>query len=696
MEKGRTPRTLTAQLTTSFIMLVLLAMLLAWLPEVWLINDRFERETWARVEQGSRAAGALHSRWATEVNNTALLTAQLPTLQDLVVARDVPGLDDYLRTVETSLDLDLMVVCDSSNQILLQHGASFGSDICVQEEGTDYRVTMDDEMPQVWLSGKQPIRRGVQELGTIVAGLRLDNQFAEMMRSETDLEHTLLLDGQPVATSIDGGLSYWEELSETGQYEQVRAVPGFYRTFALNDQPYYATRRSLEEPDLEAELAMAASGVQSTQRTLLLTQVASVALATVLASILAVILARRMGDPLQRLAQSAAAFSRGDMETQIPAETGVQEMTRVAEALEQARLDLKQSLNTLEQEKAWVVHLLQAIVEGIATLDEQDRITFFSGGAERITGWQRDEVLGRHSDDVFPTLEGKESFSQLIPPAEQRRRIPVRLHDGRTATLDVSRAELAPPEADNARLALVFRDVSEEEAYQRLINHFLANVTHEFRTPLTALGASVELLMDQAQYATPEELQRMLSWLHLGILNLQTLVDNVLESASLEAGRFNVTPEPTDLGEIIAEATRLMYPLLQKYDQRLTVQLPSDIPVVHADAKRVVQVFINLLSNANKYAPEGSEIALEAAREDGQVRVSVVDEGRGVPPEHRDDLFHRFAHFGSESDKGKYGVGLGLWVVKAIVQAHGGDVGVEDQPEGGAKFWFTLPVAEAS
>jgi PAS domain S-box-containing protein len=696
MEKSGTSRTLTAQLTTSFIMLVLLAMLLAWLPEVWLISDRFERETWARVEQGRRAAVALHSRWATEVNNTALLTAQLPTLQDQVVARDVPGLDDYLRTVETSLDLDLMVVCDDSNQILIQHGAEFANEICTQEEGTDYRVTMGGDQPAVWLTGKQPVRRGTQELGSIVAGLRLDNQFAEMMRSETDLEHTLLLDGRPVATSIESGLSYWEELSPTGQYEQVRNVPGFYRTFRLNDQPYYATRLTLEEPNLEGELAMVASGIRSTQRTLLLTQVGSVLLATILASILGVVLARRMGEPLQRLAQSAAAFSHGDMDTQIPAETGVQEMTRVAEALEQARQDLKQSLNTLEQEKAWVVHLLQAIVEGIATLDEQGRITFFSGGAERITGWQREEVLGRHSDEVLPTVDGNETFSQLIPPAEQRRRIAVSLRDGRTATLDVSRAEFAPPEADNAHLALVFRDVSEEEAYQRLINHFLANVTHEFRTPLTALGASVELLMDQAQYATPEELQRMLSWLHLGILNLQTLVDNVLESASLEAGRFNVTPEPTDLGEIIAEATRLMHPLLYKYNQRLTLQLPSDIPVVNADAKRVVQVFINLLSNANKYAPEGSEIALEAARQDGWVRVAVSDEGRGVPPEHRDDLFHRFATFGSESDKGKYGVGLGLWVVKAIVRAHGGDVGVEDRPEGGATFWFTLPVTEAS
>jgi signal transduction histidine kinase len=206
-----------------------------------------------------------------------------------------------------------------------------------------------------------------------------------------------------------------------------------------------------------------------------------------------------------------------------------------------------------------------------------------------------------------------------------------------------------PPEAGDARVALVFRDVSEEEAVHRLMGHFLANVAHEFRTPLSALAASVELLLDQAPDLSSAELRELLSSLHLGILGLQTLVDNLVEGASIEAGRFRVSARPANLGKIIAEAIQTMQPLLDKHSQHLVVELPAVIPVVRADSRRTVQ-------------------------------------------EHRSDLFRRFVHPDSVGDRTQYGVGLGLSVVKAIIEASGGQVGVEDRPGGGSTFWFTLPV----
>jgi signal transduction histidine kinase len=244
----------------------------------------------------------------------------------------------------------------------------------------------------------------------------------------------------------------------------------------------------------------------------------------------------------------------------------------------------------------------------------------------------------------------------------------------------------------DARVALVFRDVSEEEAVHRLMGHFLANVAHEFRTPLSALAASVELLLDQAPDLTASELHNLLTSLHLGILSLQTLVDNLLESASIEAGRFRVSPHPTSLGQIIAEAIRMMQPLLDKHGQRLVVELPVAIPVVRADARRMVQVLVNLLSNASKYGPDEAEITIGAGVSQDWVRVTVSDRGPGVPPEQRGDLFRRFVYPNSQNNKTHYGVGLGLSVVKAVVQAHNGQVGIEDRPGGGSTFWFTLPV----
>jgi len=376
------------------------------------------------------------------------------------------------------------------------------------------------------------------------------------------------------------------------------------------------------------------------------------------------------------------------------AEARIRGATRLALALEEARAELQRSVVELREEKAWTDHLLEAIVEGIVTLDRQGRITFFSDGAERITGWVRGEVMGKSCDHVFRPLETGRPFSEFIPPPGRQAKIAVELRDGRQSILSLTGARLLPREGREARVALVFRDVSEEEAMHRLLGQFLANVAHEFRTPLSALAASVELLLDQAPDLSPSELAELLASLHLGVLGLQTLIDNLLESASIEAGQFRVQPRPSGLEEIMVAAASTMQPLLAKRGQRLVVDLPSALLRVQADPRRAGQVLINLLSNASKNGPDGSEIELRATLQGRWARLSVADSGPGVPQEERSSLFRRFGSPGQGGSRGQGGVGLGLSVVKAIVEGHGGEVGMEDRPGGGAVFWFTLPVVK--
>jgi signal transduction histidine kinase len=182
----------------------------------------------------------------------------------------------------------------------------------------------------------------------------------------------------------------------------------------------------------------------------------------------------------------------------------------------------------------------------------------------------------------------------------------------------------------------------------------------------------------------------------LGIISLGNLVDNLLESASIEAGHFRVSPRPYDLHAIIAEAAGTMQPLLEKYGQRLALDLPERLPLVRADPRRMVQVLVNLLSNASKYGPEDAPVTLRASVGERWVQVSVVDQGPGIPEELKADVFRRFLYPRSPDLHTKVGAGLGLSVVKAVVEAHGGRVGVEDSDGGGAVFWFSLPVVEAA
>ncbi len=677
---------LSVQMILSFIALVLLTAAAAGLPAIWLIRDQLDRQAWAQLEQGSLAAQALYQARQNELASLATLTAQRPTLSELLVQGEGEATGAYLHTLQEGSGLDLVLVCESGRAIA-QAGKAFSHNLCAERAGSGFHVLPEGRPPQAWLFAAHPLdNEAADSLGTVFVGTALDDEFAVQMRAHTGLDHSLLVESQLVATSLTARPA----LPCAALDDAMRS------SFDLNGLPYYAACFPLDAEGLEAEVALEVTEIAVTQQRLVWTLIVGILAVVVVASLLGVLLARRIGQPLAHLSDAAEAMSKGDLDSPLIVEARVREVALVAQALEGARVDLKRSLAELRQEKAWADHLLEAIVEGIVTLDRQGHITFFSHGAERITGWQRDEVMGRACDQVFKPLETDEPFSQLIPTPGRRHKIPVGLRDGRQAILAVTGARLLPPEGGDARVALVFRDVSEAEAVHRLLGQFLANVAHEFRTPLSALAASVELLLDQASDLSTAELEELLNSVHLGVLGLQTLIDNLLESASIEAGRFRVYPRPSSVSEIIAEAIRVMQPLLDKRDQRLVVELPASMPVVQADPRRTAQVLVNLLSNASKYGPDNVEIEVGAAVRGEWVRVTVADTGPGVPPEYRDDLFRRFVYPDSGSDKAQVGAGLGLSVVKAIVEAHGGKVGIDDRQGGGSVFWFTLPMVHES
>jgi PAS domain S-box-containing protein len=711
---------LRSQLLLSFTILVLLSAVAIGLPAIWLIRDQLDRQAWAQVDQGSRAAWALYMARQSEMANLATLTAERPTLRALLAQGDQAAFAAYLQTLQTGAGLDLVLVCNPNGQIVAQAGAAMADNVCAANRPLSFQmVESEGAAPGLWLLASQPVELETGNArAKVVVGAALDNDFAAEMSAETGLAHTLLVDDWPIATSFPDGVAAWNAISTRAEYKNPNPPPqtsfpaptiARQDTFQLNGQPFYAIRFPLDissqeggnQPSgrLQVEAALPVADIAATRQRLVWSLIGGILIVTVLGSILGTVLARRISKPLGRLTRAATRLSQGDLTSPVPTNLRVQEVALLAWALEAARLDLQLTLNDLRREKAWSSHLLESIVEGIVTLDSLGRITFFSHGAERITGWPRDKVIGQRGDEIFRPADTDQPFSQLIPALGRRAKIAVNLPGDRQATLAITGAQLSP-EGHATQVALVFRDVSDEELMHRLVGHFLANIAHEFRTPLSALAASVELLLDQALDLNPAELQELLTSLHLGVLGLQTLIDNLLESASIEAGRFRVSPRPTNLAHIIAEVARTLQPLLLKRGQCLKIELPSSLPPVQADPRRTTQVLINLLFNASKYSPDETEITLETSLSlaDGWARVTVADQGAGIPAAHRTDLFRRFMYdrAAQDGERAHAGTGLGLSVVKAVVEAQGGQVGVDDRPGGGAIFWFTLPVVEKS
>jgi PAS domain S-box-containing protein len=682
---------LPIQIILSFVALVLLTAAAAGLPSHFLMRNQLQRQAREQMRQGMLATEALYAAAQGEMESIAVLTAQRPTLRDLLANGRREEFLAYLDTLRPGLGLDLVVVCTDQGRLAAQAGAALPADLCSGGVAPGFQAFAASPAPLAWLlATAEVVDEGGRRLGSAWVGVQLNESFVAGLRAQTGLEQTLLVGGQPLASSLAG------RAPQTNREEEAPRLPGDGQGFLTGSFP-------LGAGELRAEVALDVGGLEATQAELGWTLAGSILGAVAVALLLGTYLARRISSPLARLAQVAGSIGQGSttgglataLESPLVVETRVREVAQVAHALEAARHDLQRSVTQLQQEKRWIDHLLESIVEGIVTLDRHGYITFFSHGAERVTGWPRDQVLGRPVDTVFKPLEAKEPFSRLIPRPGQRRKISIELCDGRQAILAVTGARLMPPERGEALVALVFRDISEEEAVHRLLGHFLANVAHEFRTPLSALAASVELLLDQAPDLSPGELEELLVTLHLGVLGLQTLIDNLLESASIETGHFRVHPRPCRVATVIAEAVELMQPLLVKHGQRLVVELPAAMPVVQADPRRTVQVLNNLLSNAIKYGPDDAEIEVCATVDGHWVRLSVADSGPGIPDKDRDNLFRRFVHPVHDDAQAQMGAGLGLSVAKAIVEAHGGHVGIEARPDGGSIFWFTLPRAEA-
>jgi K+-sensing histidine kinase KdpD len=246
--------------------------------------------------------------------------------------------------------------------------------------------------------------------------------------------------------------------------------------------------------------------------------------------------------------------------------------------------------------------------------------------------------------------------------------------------------------ATGDRQIVVVRDENAIEAGRGMRDRILANLSHEFQTPLSAQVASIELLREHLR-TTPDKVALQLADAqYRGTIRLSQLVDNLLDSVRIESGEMRLRRQHIDLTSIVADAMELMRPLIEQRDQRIVSQLPEG-PTVVADGPRLLSVVVNLLANANKFAPDQTTLWVEMQWRADEVTIWVEDEGPGLPATSSpSDLFAPFRRSPHE-EPSERGSGLGLAIVHAIVAAHGGQVIVAaPRQHRGARIGIALPL----
>jgi PAS domain S-box-containing protein len=238
----------------------------------------------------------------------------------------------------------------------------------------------------------------------------------------------------------------------------------------------------------------------------------------------------------------------------------------------------------------------------------------------------------------------------------------------------------------------VMQDISPIMELEQLRNEFLAMVSHELKTPLTAIKGSAAMALGSKRLLSTDESHELFEIIDDQSDRLRDLVDNLLDVSRIEAGTLSIAPEPVHLEPVVTEAlaalTRLAGP------REVLVEMPEDLPAVQADAQRLQQVLVNLLTNAAKFSPEAAPITVRARQAASGVEVCVADEGRGFAPQEARLLFRKFSQLPGGPGGRRQGSGLGLAICKGIVEAHGGRISAESAGTGqGCAFTFTLPIA---
>jgi len=396
--------------------------------------------------------------------------------------------------------------------------------------------------------------------------------------------------------------------------------------------------------------------------------------------------------PVKALTEAATRLGQGDFSTSIPP-GGAAEVGMLARTMEDMRRNLVELTGTLRRREAEAQAVLGGVVEGVYAVDKNRIIRYLNPQAARLLNVTTEKAVGQFCGDILkPRLEDGRRICDFRCPILQARveRSAKAIEQLQVSDTDSRTTVITSAGMVDGLQVQVIRDETELEAVRRARDSVLANISHEFRTPLAAQLASIELLMEGMTTHAPEQQYELVQSLERGTLRLTRLIDNLLESVRIESGQLNIRHQSVELQEVVEDAQALVNSLLAVRRQTLEVTLPDDLPLITGDKPRLTQVFVNLLANANKFAPEASVVRIGAEATDTHVHCWVEDEGPGPAAAETDTIFARFQR-GSEEEPEPGGLGLGLWIVKSIIDRHAGTIALVRTDSGRTRFTVSLP-----
>jgi two-component system phosphate regulon sensor histidine kinase PhoR len=446
-------------------------------------------------------------------------------------------------------------------------------------------------------------------------------------------------------------------------------------------------------PDGKTAVARAAAGMEGLAgglRALRMQFLAGTLLALLFASAVGFIAARRIVLPLREMTEGAEKFSRAEFAARLPLHR-VKEIDALADALNRMAEALGGRLDAVTRRKDELEAVLTSMVEGVLAVDPRERILSFNPSAAVLLRLSQGQSAGRTLQEAVRNSELHDIVARTLG-----RGIPVEgeitlAESGSERCLQVSGAPLRDGKGAVIGALLVFNDITSLRRLEDMRRDFVANVSHEVRTPITSIKGAVETLLEGAR-DDPQATDRFLRMIARHADRLHSLVEDLLRLSRIEreGERGEIVLSSGPLCDILREAVEAVRPLADQRKTPIEVCCPEGV-AVRRDPFLLAQAVVNLIDNAVKYSGEGSPVRVSAREVAGGVEIEVRDQGCGIAPEHLPRLFERFYRADPARSRKLGGTGLGLAIVKHIVSAHRGIVSVESAPGKGSAFTIRIP-----
>ncbi|MEB6549584.1 cell wall metabolism sensor histidine kinase WalK [Heyndrickxia sporothermodurans] len=407
----------------------------------------------------------------------------------------------------------------------------------------------------------------------------------------------------------------------------------------------------------------------------------------ILASIIAISLAKGITRPIEDIIQVARRLSEKDYSSRVRAKTNG-ELEQLSIAINTLAKSLQHQMEEISENQQKLTGVLTNMVSGVMLINPEGRIVLVNPAMEKIIGSTADQLRGKLH------IEAGKSFglSQLIDQSLKKK---IKIHDEVQMYYPDQRildAHLAPYLGANGEIKgiiTVLHDITDIRRLEKMRSEFVANVSHELKTPITSLKGFAETLLDGAMY-DPEIAKSFLTIIHDESERLHRLITDILHLSKIEQHQLPFHPEPLNVTGVIYETIDTIQEEINK--KQLTIKLPNQKPVIiDAEKDRLQQIILNLVANAVTYTPDKGTIEIGIVEKDDQIELTVKDTGIGISKEELPRIFERFYRVDKARSRNSGGTGLGLAIVKHLVESHHGSIQVDSEEGKGTLFTITLP-----